>query len=142
MAYFFLHRDTLFEKIHIAHVNVFVAIEGPGGEWILLAKFRDDGLVDLHSDFSFDLEANWLDDFLCESSVYLLFIVVDANVWLLKMSDVPEHFDWVVHCHEEVVDLIWSLDVSHNHVEDERIETSDPVHKTAPRRFLYDFLPV
>jgi len=29
MADFFLHTDLLFEKIHIAHVNIFIAIEGP-----------------------------------------------------------------------------------------------------------------
>ena len=99
-------------------------------------------MVDLHPDFSLNLEANWLDDLLGESSIHLFLIVVDANVWLLKMPDVPEHFDWVVHGHKEVVDLIWSLDVSHDHVEDERIQTSDPVDKTAPCGFLYDFLPV
>jgi len=90
-------------------------------------------LVDLHPDLSFDLEANRLDDFVSESSVYLFFIIVHANVWLLKMPDVPEHFDWVVHGHEEVVDLIWSLDVTHDHVEDEWIQTPNPIYETAPR---------
>ena len=99
-------------------------------------------MVDLHSDFTFDLEANGLNDFVSKSSIYFFFIIVHANVWRLEMPDVPEHFNWVVHGHEEVVDLIWSLDVSHDHVEDERIQTSNPVHKTAPCGFLYDFLPV
>ena len=99
-------------------------------------------MVDLHPDFSLNLEANGLNDFVSESSIHLFFIIVHANVWRLEMPDVPEHFNWVVHCHEEVVNLIWSLDVSHDHVEDERIQTSNPVHKTAPGGFLYDFLPV
>ena len=99
-------------------------------------------MVDLHSDFSFNLEANGLNDFVSESSIHLFFIIVDANVWRLEMPDVPEHFNWVVHSHEEVVDLIWSLDVSHDHVEDERIQTSNPIYKTAPCRFLHNFLPV
>lgn len=90
-------------------------------------------MVDLHSDFSFNLETNWLDDFVSESSVYLLFIVVNTNIWLFKMPNIPKHFDWVVHGHQEVVDLIWSLDVTHNHVKDERIQTPNPIYKTAPR---------
>jgi hypothetical protein len=71
--------------------------------------------------------------FVSESSIYLFFIVVHTNIWLLKMPDVPEHFDWVVHGHEEVVDLIWSLDVTHDHVEDEWIQTPNPIYETAPR---------
>lgn len=133
MTNFFLHTDLLFKKIHIAHMNILIAIEGPRRQRILLAKFWDDGLVDLHSDFSFNLEANWLNDFVRESSIYLFFIVVHTNVWLLKMPDIPEHFDGVVHGHEEVVDLIRSLNVAHDHIEDKRIQTPDPIHKTAPR---------
>lgn len=90
-------------------------------------------MIDLHSDFSFDLQADWFNDLLRESSIYLLLIVVNTNIWLFEMSDVPEHFDWVIHGHEEIVDLIWSLDVTHDHVKDERIQTSNPIHKTTPR---------
>lgn len=142
MANFFFHTDLLFEKINIAHMDVFVAIKGPWCQWILLAKFWDDGLVDLHPDFSFNLEANWLDNFVSESSVYLFFIVVHTNIWLLKMPDVPEHLDRVVHGHEEVVDLIWSLDITHDHVEDEWKQAPNPIYETAPSWFLDNLLPI
>lgn len=58
------------------------------------------------------------------------------------MLYVPKHVNRVVECHQEVVNLIWSFVVSHDHVEDEREQRPDPVDESAPGGLLNDLLPV
>ena len=58
------------------------------------------------------------------------------------MLHIPQHVEWVVQGHYEVVELVWSLNVSHDHVEDVREQSSDPVDEPASGGLLSDPLPV
>lgn len=61
-----------------------------------MSKARNDGLMNLQSDFLLDFAADWLDDFVREGFVNVFFVVVDSNIGLLEMLDVPEHEHWII----------------------------------------------
>lgn len=76
--------------------------------------------MDLYSHFLFNLSANRLDDLVTEGLVDLFLIVVNCNVGFRKVLDVPEHVQWVIECHQEIVELVWSFGVGQNHFKDIR----------------------
>ena len=98
--------------------------------------------MDLQSDFLLNFGTNRFHHFLGEGSIDFFFVVVNSNIWLLEMLHVPKHFDWVIDCHKEVVELVWSFDVRHDHVENEWIQHSHPVNESASRGLLHNLLPV
>jgi hypothetical protein len=55
---------------------------------------------------------------------------------------VPQHLERVIESQQEVVDLVGTLDIAHDHVEDEGEEGADPVDKTASSRLHRNLLPI
>lgn len=65
--------------------------------------------MDLNPDFFLYFPADWLDYFIAKSFEYLFLVILDSNVRLSKVLDIPEHLQRVVECHQEIVELIWPL---------------------------------
>lgn len=98
--------------------------------------------MDLETNLSLYLLTDWFDNLVLESLVDFSLIVVNRNVWLLQMLNVPKHVERITKSHEEIVQLVWSLRVAHDHVKDKWEQRSDPVDESTPCRLLDDLLPV
>lgn len=98
--------------------------------------------MDLNSDLFFNFPANWLDNFVCKCLINFSFVIIYSFIWLLQVLNIPKHIDWIAQGHQEVVQLVRPLAISHDHLEDERKQRSDPVNEPASGAFLYDLLPV
>lgn len=112
---FLFNVDTLFEKENLTHRNVLIAIDEALSLWVLLSEAWNDGLMDLQTDFLLDFTADWLDDFVGEGFVNVFFVVIYSYIGCLKMFDIPKHLHWIVQGHQEVIKLVWPLDVRHDH---------------------------
>ena len=62
--------------------------------------------MDLRSQFFFSLLANRVDDSSTESLINFLFVVVDSYLWRVQVSDVLQHFYWVLQSHKVVIHLV------------------------------------
>jgi hypothetical protein len=107
-----------------------------------LGQTWNDGLMNLYSDFFFNFSADWLSDLISECLVDFFFVIIHSDIRLFQMSDVPEHVNWIIQSHQEVVNLIGPFTICHDHFENERKERSDPVNEPTSSRFFYDLLPV
>ena len=142
VAHLLLHVDALFEQVDVRHHEELVAIEDLLACWVLLSQARDDSLRDLQTDFLLDLATNWFDYLCAERRVDLALVVVHRCIWRLQVLHVPQHLKRIVERQQEVVDLVRALDIAHDHVEDEREQGADPVHKAAPGRLHGNLLPI
>ena len=83
--------------------------------------------MDLQADFLLNFTADWLDNFIREGFVNVFFVVIDSNIRLLEMFDIPEHHQGIVQGHQEVIKLVWPFDVRHNHFKNVWEQRSHPV---------------
>lgn len=118
-SYFFLDADLLLKEIDITHHEVLVTVKDTLFQGVFLCKTWDDCLMDLETNLFLDLATDWLYYFLRKGSVDLFLVVVDSDIWLLEMFNVPDHLKWIIEGHQEIVELVWALDIRHDHVEDE-----------------------
>jgi hypothetical protein len=91
MLNFFSNADALFEKVNVACLQIFRTIESFFLIWILLSKTWNQCLMNLQTDFFFDLSGNGFQNSICECLVDVALVVIDSNVGLVEMSYVPEH---------------------------------------------------
>jgi hypothetical protein len=55
---------------------------------------------------------------------------------------IPKHFKWIIESHKEIIQLIRSFTIRHNHVKDKWKEASNPVDKPTSSGFLDNFFPI
>jgi hypothetical protein len=110
--------------------------------WVSLLESLDKDLMNLLSKFFLDFNTDWLGDFTAECLVNIFLVVVYSHLWGLKMSDVPEHFQWIIQSIQEVVELIDLVLFAHDHVKDVWNKLSSPVQESASSTLLDLFLPV
>jgi len=87
----FFDTNSLLEQVNLAHGNILVAVNQSFLVWIFLSQTRNDCLMNLQSNFFFDLPANWLDYLIAECLVDVFFVVVYCNIRLFKMLNIPQH---------------------------------------------------
>ena len=87
--------------------------------------------MNLQSYLSLHSLAYWHYNLILKCLINFFFVIINSDVWCLQMFHVPEHLKWVIESHQEVVQLIWSLVIAHDHVKDVREQRPDPVNETA-----------
>lgn len=142
MPYLLFNRNLFFKKVNIRSHNVLQPIKSSRSKRILLAKIWDNGLMNLQSYFFLNLRTNWPYNLVSKRLVNFFFVVINGNIWLFKVLNVPKHFNGVSYCHQEVIQLIWSFDVRHDHIEYKGKQHSHPINKPASACFFDYFLPI
>lgn len=120
VPHFFSDAYLLLKQVKGTHHQILVTIERSRFPRVFLCQVWNDGLMNLHSNLLFNLSANRFDDLVTECLEDLFLIVLYCNIWFSEMLDVPKHIQWVIKCHEEIVELVWSFRISQNHFKDIR----------------------
>lgn len=98
--------------------------------------------MDLESEFLLYLSANGSDYVGSECRVDLLLVVVNGRLGGVQMLDVDQHVEWVVQCHEEVVQLVQSVLVGCYLLEEDGEQRAVPIQESASGGFSDIPLPV
>lgn len=72
--------------------------------------------MNLQTNFFFDLPGNWFQDPVGKCLVDVPLVIINSNIRLLKVSNIPKHLQRVIERHTEVIQLVGSLKITHDHV--------------------------
>ena len=74
--------------------------------------------------------------------VDLLLVVVNSSLRSVQMLDVHQHVEWIIQSHQEVIQLVQSLLVMRDSLEEHGEEGSVPVQESASSGFSHIPFPV
>ena len=65
--------------------------------------------MNLKSNLSLYFLTDRFDNLVLKSLIDFPLVIINRNIWLLMMLNIPEHFKRITKCHQEIIQLIWSL---------------------------------